>query len=148
LASPEANQHRVTISVEAADNLPMTMGDRIQIEQVLLNLMVNAIEALHEMSADHRRRILVTTSLASRNWLQISVCDNGCGLPDDFADWIYEPFQSGKSQGIGMGLSISRSIIDIHKGRLWATVNHTGGATFHISLPVSSEGKSSGFSDR
>ncbi|MBT4863890.1 MAG: PAS domain S-box protein [Planctomycetaceae bacterium] len=148
LALSEANRHRVSIFVEAAENLPMTMGDRIQIEQVLLNLIVNAIDALHDMSADHHRNIVVKTSLASQNRLQISVCDNGCGLPEDFADWIFEPFQSGKTQGIGMGLSISRSIIELHKGRLWATANDTGGATFHISLPISPGENTNEFNDR
>jgi len=137
LASAEAKRHRVTISVEAAESLPKTMGDRIQIEQVLLNLIINAIEALQETSTNRRRRIVVTTSFASHDQVQISVCDNGCGLTDDFADWIFEPFQSGKTQGIGMGLSISRSIIEVHKGRLWATPNDDVGATFHVSLPVS-----------
>ena len=148
LASPEAKSRRVTISVEAADNLPMIMGDRIQIEQVLLNLIVNAIEALHETPADHRRHILVTTSLPSQDRLQISVCDNGCGLPEDFAEWIFEPFESDKNQGIGMGLSISRSIVELHKGRLCATANDNGGATFHISLPTLPGEKAGEFNDR
>ena len=125
LASSEAKRHHVTISVEAADGLPQTMGDRIQIEQVLLNLLVNAIEALQETPIDHRR-IVITTSSASHQHVQISVRDNGCGLPDDFIDWIFEPFQSSKTQGIGMGLSISRSIIALHKGKLWATPNDDG----------------------
>lgn len=85
LASSEAKRHHVTISVEAADGLPQTMGDRIQIKQVLLNLLVNTIEALQETPIDHRR-IVITTSSASHQHVQISVRDNGCGLPDDFID--------------------------------------------------------------
>lgn len=135
LAAPQAHRHGVQIVVEAAGPLPDVMGDRIQIEQVLLNLLMNAVEAVQETPAAGRR-VVVRTSRENRDFVQVCVCDRGQGLPEDYDDWIYEPFQSTKPRGTGLGLSISRSIVRAHHGVLWAVPNDDRGATFFASFPA------------
>jgi C4-dicarboxylate-specific signal transduction histidine kinase len=129
----EAAQHSVTIHSELATDLPGIMGDRVQLQQVMMNLIMNGIDAMKE--ANGQREISITSRWPSHEQIQVSVSDTGVGLPQD-QDQIFRPFFTTKSDGIGMGLSISRSIIESHGGRLWASNGSPRGATFNLTLPV------------
>lgn len=129
----EAAQHTVSMRVELAPELPMPMGDRVQLQQVMMNLVMNGIDAMKEV--DGARELAIASRRASDEQLLVSVSDTGVGLPAQ-QDQIFKPFFTTKSQGIGMGLSISRSIIEAHGGRLWASEVSPRGAAFHLTLPV------------
>jgi C4-dicarboxylate-specific signal transduction histidine kinase len=130
----EAGRHAVSIHTELAPELPKVSADRVQLQQVLMNLMLNGIEAISEGKVAGNLTIKSQQNLEER--VLISVSDSGIGLPPDRADKVFDAFFTTKPQGTGMGLSISRSIIESHGGRLWATGNPDGGATFQFTLPV------------
>jgi signal transduction histidine kinase len=109
------------------------MADRVQLQQVLTNLMLNGIEAMKEVDA--ARELTIKSEPADSSHLHISVGDTGVGLAPEQADQIFNAFFTTKPDGTGMGLPISRSIIESHGGRLWATANSEQGATFHFTLP-------------
>jgi signal transduction histidine kinase len=132
----EANLHAVSIRTDLAADLPEVTGDRVQLQQVLMNLMLNAIEAMRETGG----MLTLKSRLNDEGRAQISVDDTGPGLPVGKKEHIFEAFFTTKAQGSGMGLAISRSIIESHGGRLWATVNAGRGATFHFTLPTKTEG--------
>jgi signal transduction histidine kinase len=127
-----ANQYSISIRIQAAENLPRVMADRVQLQQVFMNLMLNGIEAMKDMDPPGE---LTIKSQAENGELLFSVSDTGVGLPTEQADQIFSPFFTTKPDGTGMGLSISRSIIEVHGGRLWATANSGPAATFHFTLP-------------
>ena len=131
LLRSEAHRFGVPIQTELDRGLPNVSADRVQIQQVLMNLMLNGIEAMSET-----RGPLVVTSRTNGHDVLISVSDSGVGLPKGAADEIFQAFFTTKPQGTGMGLSISRSIIESHGGRLWADANVNGGATFSFTLPA------------
>jgi signal transduction histidine kinase len=107
------------------------MADRVQLQQVFMNLMLNAIEAMKDSGGE-----LTVKSQLQESELQLSVSDTGVGLPAEKMDQIFSAFFTTKPQGSGMGLAISRSIVESHGGRLWAVANIGGGATFHFTLPI------------
>jgi signal transduction histidine kinase len=113
------------------------MGDRIQLQQVFMNLMVNGIEAMKGMGA--AGELTIKLQRTEDNQLLVSVIDSGVGLPPHQEDQIFNAFFTTKPQGTGMGLSISRSIVESHSGRLWATDNSPRGAIFYVSLPTKVE---------
>src|SRR5262249_48239223 len=121
----EANRHSVTMGTDLAEGLPKVTADRVQVQQVLLNLMLNSIEAMK----DTRGELTVTSERTEDGALLVSVSDSGIGLAAEDVGHIFEAFFTRKSQGTGMGLSISRTIIESHGGRLWATANPLRGAT-------------------
>ena len=129
----EANRYKVLMNADLAADLPMIMSDRVQLQQVLMNLIVNAIEAMKETGGS----ISIESRLNQEGFLQISVSDTGPGLPTEKLEKIFEPFFTTKPKGSGMGLAISRSIIESQGGRLWASANRGCGATFHFTLPQS-----------
>jgi PAS domain S-box-containing protein len=131
----EARKHGVSIRTDINDDLPTTVADRVQIQQVLMNLMLNGIEAMIDTGG------VLTVKLQSgiRSEIQVSVGDTGPGLPPGKADQLFEAFFTTKPQGSGMGLSISKSIVEAHDGRIWATMNEGRGATFHFTLPPVAE---------
>ena len=131
LLRAEASRCAVSLRTQLGADLPRTMADRVQIQQVLMNLMLNGVEAMNEIGG----LLTVKSELAEQGQLLISVSDNGIGIPDDNADQIFNSFFTTKPQGSGMGLAISRSIIEAHDGRLWATANEGRGASFHFMLP-------------
>jgi signal transduction histidine kinase len=106
----------------------------VQLQQVFMNLMLNGIEAIHQMNA--AGELTITSRRNPDNQLLISVSDTGVGLPPQRLDQIFDAFFTTKSQGTGMGLSISRSIIESHGGRLWASANSPQGAIFQFTLPI------------
>ena len=128
----EANRYAVSIRIDLAADLPKITADRVQLQQVLMNLMLNAIEAMRETGGV----VTVKSQLDQDGQVMISVSDTGVGLPADKADEIFNAFFTTKPQGSGMGLAISRSIVESHGGRLWATANDGRGATFHFNLPI------------
>jgi signal transduction histidine kinase len=107
------------------------MADRVQLQQVLLNLMLNGIEAIRDTIGE----LSIKSQLAEDNQLLISITDTGVGLPTENAQQIFDPFFTTKSQGTGLGLAITRSIVDSHGGRIWASANSGRGATFSFTLP-------------
>jgi PAS domain S-box-containing protein len=133
LLRSEANRYSISIRTELAQDLPKVMADRVQLQQVFMNLMLNGIDAMKETSGGSE---LTIKSEADHGQLLISVSDTGAGLPPEQADQIFRAFFTTKDQGTGMGLPISRSIIESHGGRLWADANSAGGATFQFTLPA------------
>jgi C4-dicarboxylate-specific signal transduction histidine kinase len=125
----------VRVQTRMADDLPPILGDRVQLQQVILNLIMNAIEAMNEIS-EGKRELLISTSKAEADGVLVAVSDSGPGLPQADPERVFEAFYTTKSSGLGMGLSICRSIIEAHGGRLWATPNEPHGAVFCILLPI------------
>lgn len=129
----DALTRRVPVSLDFGSQLPSVKGDRVQLQQVILNLIVNAFDAMN--SSEHPGTLRIRT-LATEAEVVLSVVDSGPGIPADKLDAIFEPFFTTKKEGLGIGLALSRTIITAHKGRLWAENNPEGGATFHIALPA------------
>ena len=127
----EANRHSVTMHTDLAGELPKVMADRVQLQQALMNLMLNGIEAMRDTSGE----LIIKSQLADDSRLLISIADTGVGLPSEKIDKIFNAFFTTKSQGTGLGLAITRSIVESHGGRIWATANSGGGATFSFTLP-------------
>jgi PAS domain S-box-containing protein len=131
LMGPEANRHAVKIQTDLEPALPKLLGDRVQLQQALMNLILNGIEAMEGTGGELR----ATSQLAPDGQLLISVTDAGVGLPIENPDKIFSAFFTTKTRGTGLGLPIVRSIVESHGGRIWATANPGGGATFHFTLP-------------
>ena len=127
----EANRHSVKMSTELTEGLPKVMADRVQLQQALMNLMLNGIEAMQDASGE----LSIKSLSGDDGQVQISVSDTGVGLPTGDADQIFNAFFTTKAQGTGMGLAITRSIVESHGGRIWATANSGPGATFQFTLP-------------
>lgn len=132
LLEPEIRQRRVTIRFDPPRHLPPVLADRVQIQQVLVNLLLNGTEALESI---HDRVLSIVVSVVEDSAIEIAVRDSGRGLETNGED-IFEPFFTTKPDGLGMGLAISRSIVEAHGGRLWATPNAERGTTFHFTLPL------------
>jgi signal transduction histidine kinase len=126
-----ATRNSVSVRTEPETSIPATMADRVQLRQVLMNLMLNGIEAMQETGGELR----VASKTTEDGQVLISVSDTGCGLPADQPERIFKPFFTTKAQGTGMGLSISRRIVESHGGRLWATAQANRGTIFHFTLP-------------
>jgi PAS domain S-box-containing protein len=134
LLRSEASQYSISINAELTEGLPNIMADRVALQQVLMNLVLNAIEAMKEMGTPGK--LTIATRHDENRQLLVSVTDTGVGLPPGPAEQIFNTFFTSKPQGTGMGLPISRSIIESHGGRLWATSNSGPGATFQFALPL------------
>src|SRR5437899_10584537 len=137
LLRSEATRNSISVQTELPD-LPQVMGDRVQLQQVLMNLMTNGIDAMKDV--DGTRELAIKSQRAEDRQLLISVSDTGVGLPPQQADQIFNAFFTTKLHGTGMGLRISRSIVESHGGRLWAADNSPCGASFYIALPTQSRG--------
>jgi len=133
----EATRYSISFRTELAADLPQIMGDRVQLQQVFMNLMLNGIDAMKNMNAGGE--LTIKSRQAENDKLLISVSDTGVGLPAQQADQIFKAFFTTKVQGTGMGLSISRSIVESHGGHLWAANNSPRGASFHVTLPTKVE---------
>jgi PAS domain S-box-containing protein len=134
LSSSELHKNQVTLESELADHLPSVTGDRVQLQQVVLNLIMNASDAMSGVD-DRHRQLLIRTEPESSDHVRLTVQDTGVGFEPQAMDRLFEAFYTTKSTGMGMGLSVSRSIIARHHGRLWAALNDGPGATFSFSLP-------------
>jgi len=133
----EASRYSISVRTELVADLPQVMGDRVQLQQVLMNLMNNGIDAMKDVAAT--RELALKSQRAGNGELMVSVSDTGVGLPPQQADQIFNAFFTTKVDGTGMGLRISRSIVESHGGRLWAANNSPRGASFHLTLPTKVE---------
>jgi signal transduction histidine kinase len=129
----EANRYSVDVRTDLCENLPNVVADRVQLQQVLMNLMMNGIEAMRD--AGMAGELSIKSQLAEDGQLLISVSDTGVGLPTGKDTEIFNAFFTTKSEGTGLGLAITRSIVESHGGRVWATANSGRGATFQFTLP-------------
>jgi signal transduction histidine kinase len=134
LVRNDANLHNLKIATELASELPEVQGDPVQLQQVLINLILNGGQAMNAMPS--RGRMVISTSLLDRDKIIISVTDSGPGIDGEFAERIFDAFFTTKREGLGMGLSICRSIVNAHGGRIWMEPRAEGGATFSFSLPA------------
>ena len=138
LASNEVLRTGVSLETRLAERMPLIQGDRIQLQQVVLNLIVNAIEATSQV-ADGKRQVLIETWEDDSKGVGVTVTDTGTGLDPKRFDRLFEAFYTTKASGMGMGLAICRSIIESHGGRVWAKPNTPRGATFQFVLPTQQE---------
>jgi C4-dicarboxylate-specific signal transduction histidine kinase len=135
LTRSELLRHGVSLETQLATGLPVIEGDRIQLQQVMLNLILNALEAMSGID-DGAREMRISTGREASNGVLVSVRDLGPGLAPQSVDRLFEAFYTTKPDGLGMGLAICRSIIEAHGGRLWATANEPRGAVFQFTLPL------------
>jgi PAS domain S-box-containing protein len=131
LLETEAARYSIAISAEIEEGTPKPRADRVQLQQVIMNLMLNAIEAMKDTGGE----LTIKSRLNPEGGLLVTISDTGVGLPEEWKDKIFDPFHSTKPQGTGMGLTITRSIVESYGGRVWATNNRGAGATFHLTLP-------------
>jgi signal transduction histidine kinase len=139
LVRAEAARYFISLQTDLVPGLPEVPADRVQLQQVFMNLMLNGIEAMKDQET--AGRLTITSQQLENRQIQISVSDTGVGLPAGTREKIFEAFVTSKSQGTGMGLPISRSIIESHGGSLWATPNDGPGATFQFTLPLESSAR-------
>jgi len=142
LSSSELHRNRVILQQELADDLPTVTGDRVQLQQVILNLLRNASDSMSGVD-DRPRQLLIRTERDEGDHVRLTVKDTGVGFASQAADRLFESFYTTKNTGMGIGLSVSRSIIESHHGRLWATPNNGLGVTFSFSIPCRPEGLTS-----
>jgi PAS domain S-box-containing protein len=138
LVQRELSSHGVLLTLALAPDLPRIFGDRVQLQQVIINLVINAVEAM-ESVADRPRELTIRSGRRDLDKVFVSVADSGVGIPDADAERVFAPFFTTKSSGMGMGLSVCRSIVEAHEGRLSASRNEGGGATFQFVLPLHEE---------
>jgi PAS domain S-box-containing protein len=134
LARPDTISRGVSLTTRFAPSLPPVIGDAIQLQQVLLNLIVNGCDAMESLPPEARRLTLTTTS--DDGWVRLTVADNGPGVPPERIGEIFEPFVSTKAQRLGLGLAICRSIVSAHDGQVWVETAPGGGAVFSVALPA------------
>jgi len=137
LLRSEATRYSISVQTELASDLPQVMGDRVQLQQVLMNLLLNGIDAMKDV--DTTRELIINSQPAKNEHVMVSISDTGVGLPAQQAEQIFDAFFTTKPHGTGMGLRISRSIIESHGGRLWAADNTPRGASFCFTLPAKAE---------
>jgi signal transduction histidine kinase len=134
IVSPDANRRHVQIRMDFSPTLPVMLGDPVRLQQVLLNLIVNGMDAMNDV--DTQRRILtLQTESGNNGHIIVTVRDSGHGLSADALPRMFDSFYSTKADGMGLGLSVARSIVEEHRGRIWAECNSDGGATIHFALP-------------
>lgn len=136
LLEHDISAHRIRLQLELDEQLPEVEIDRIQIDQVLVNLVLNAVDAMDSTEQADRELTIQTAKTSSEEALEVAVSDTGSGLTPEAADHLFDAFFTTKPGGMGLGLVISRSIIQAHRGRLWATANGDTGATFRFTLPI------------
>src|SRR5262249_11124568 len=131
-------RNRITLQSELADDLPLVAGDRVQLQQVILNLLRNASDAMVAVN-DRARCLIIRTERDGTDHVRVSVRDTGVGVDAQTVNNLFDPFYTTKTDGMGIGLSVSRSIIERHHGQLWAESNDGPGATFSFSIPAAAE---------
>ena len=139
LAEHELRQNSVSVHLDLHEKLPLVSADAIQIQQVALNLMRNAVDAMLGVSTN-QRQLTLTTSLVNGHAVEVGVGDSGAGLSDEIHPKIFDPFFTTKAEGLGMGLAISRTIVEAHEGRIWATPNSPHGTVFRFIIPTDEKG--------
>jgi two-component system sensor kinase FixL len=139
IAHGDATLHGVTVHLDLSSDVGPVKGDSVQLQQVVLNLMLNAFSAISGAGFDGARRLVVRTSSMDESNVLVEVQDSGTGIAPDRLESIFDPFVTSKPEGLGMGLSICRSIVERHGGKIWAANNSDRGATFSITLPAARE---------
>jgi signal transduction histidine kinase len=135
----DATQHNVQVQLDLSPGISPVNGDTVQLQQVMLNLMLNAFSAMSGAELNCARQLIIRTKSIEGLHVQVEVQDSGTGISPDKLEGIFEAFMTSKPQGLGMGLSICRTIIERHGGKIWAANNPDRGATFSIVLPVTRE---------
>jgi PAS domain S-box-containing protein len=138
LTRGEAASNGISVQTELANGLPLIQGDRVQLQQVILNLIINAVEAMRGGS-DGVRELLISTGKADPEGILVAIRDSGPGLAPPSLERLFEPFYTTKPSGLGLGLSICRSIVEAHGGRLWASANLPRGTTLQFTIPAHSD---------
>jgi len=138
LVSVDTRLHDVQLDLQLSESLPLVLVDSIQIQQVVLNLIRNAVDAMMDCVPE-KREIVVRTVLRKGGKVEISVADTGCGLSPECEEEMFQPFFTTKEDGMGMGLSVSRSIVTSHGGQMWFSHNQDAGTTFHVTIPYIAE---------
>jgi two-component system sensor kinase FixL len=133
LVRADCTKRHISIALDLPPDLPLVHGDRVHLEQVLLNLLINAMHAL-ESKAEGQRVLTLRARRAGGGFVEVALSDNGPGIPVEQLGRMFEPFITTKASGMGLGLSVSRALIDAHGGRIWAENNADGGATFRFTL--------------
>jgi C4-dicarboxylate-specific signal transduction histidine kinase len=134
LVADALTRQRIEARADLGD-VPPVLADRVQLQQVILNLVMNGVDAVNERG-DGPRRLVISTRTLDTGDVTMAVEDSGAGVDPAVLDKLFDPFFTTKPQGMGMGLSVSRSIVESHGGRIWASINQGAGATFHVSLPA------------
>jgi signal transduction histidine kinase len=134
LSTSELQSNRIVVRHEFAENLPAVKGDRMQLQQVIQNLLRNASDSMSDIE-DRPRQLLIRTESGDGKNVQLTVQDTGTGFAPSAAELLFESFYTTKNDGMGIGLSVSRSIIEAHRGRLWASANDGPGSSFAFSIP-------------
>jgi signal transduction histidine kinase len=135
LIASEAALRKILMRVEISPSVKRVVGDRVQLQQCVLNLLINAFDAVRDANSD-RREVAITVAPEKTGWVRISVSDNGAGIAPSVANRLFEPFVTTKSEGMGLGLLLTRSIVEQHGGRVWARPNPERGTTFAFTLPI------------
>jgi len=138
LVQREVRSHGVSLRTELASALPPVLGDRVQLQQVVINLLMNGVEAMASIT-DRPREILIRSQQHEAGQVHVAVLDSGIGIESETAEQLFSAFFTTKPSGMGMGLSISRSIIRAHGGRLWASTNADHGAAFQFTVPTNGQ---------
>jgi signal transduction histidine kinase len=146
LSLSELERNKVSVRTELASELPRVQGDRVQLQQVILNLLLNASDAMSGVD-DRPRQLVIRTEQDEHDRARLSVRDTGVGFEPQGVDRLFDAFYTTKSSGMGIGLSVSRSIIESHNGRLWATPNDGPGVTFSFSIPCGPQDVAAGMTD-
>ncbi len=143
LTAGEAAMRKTSVQVEVSPSVPRVIGDSIELQQCVLNLLMNAFDAIAEAKSD-RRAVTIKVAPEKAGWVGVSVSDSGAGVDPAVANRMFEPFVTTKSKGMGLGLLVTRSIVESHGGRIWSTPNPDRGATFTFTLPVAEKKRASG----
>jgi signal transduction histidine kinase len=141
LTRGEALKAGVAVQMRLAEGLPLVQGDRVQLQQVLLNLILNAVEAMSSVDGA-RRELSISTERRGAEEVLVAVRDSGPGIDPEHRERVFDSFYTTKPSGMGLGLSICRSIVDAHRGRLWADANEPRGAVFQFTLPAANRPQS------
>lgn len=141
LVQREVLRHGVSLQTELASGLPPVLGDRVQLQQVIINLLMNGVEAMAPIT-DRPREIVIRSQQQDAGQVHVAVQDSGIGIDSATAEQLFSAFFTTKPSGMGMGLSISRSIIRAHGGRLWVSPNPDHGAAFQFTVPINGSGVS------
>jgi signal transduction histidine kinase len=133
----DLRKHQIELKTELSDQLPPVLGNRVQLQQVILNLVMNAIDAMRSVQP---RVLSIKTALNGRDGVLVSIADTGIGIDPSNLDQIFKPLFTTKEHGMGMGLSICRSIVESHNGRIWVSAGPEGGSIFQLVLPTNGRG--------
>jgi signal transduction histidine kinase len=140
LVGSEAAVREITLRIDDSPVLPSVVGDRLQIQQCVLNLLMNALDATAQTKSGPRK-VTIRIAREKTEWIGVSVRDTGAGVDPSVANRMFEPFVTTKTEGMGLGLLVTRSIVENHGGRIWFTPNQGGGSTFTFTLPIAQEGR-------